>query len=448
MSSRFVTLIKMKHLYDWTWVEAEVARTVEVWDECASAPAAQVGVRFNIGEQQEREEAYDAELLTVEREARRTARTKAERLAMQDRIVASFARFAASALGLEPEAVNLLTDDFLPAGTKLAQWSKQFDASLSTADIMQACRNTWTACGLQALLGERIGLTPAILGYSLLYPYSDNFLDRADISREAKLQFSKRFLARLRGEQFAAANARETSLWALVKLIEQQYPRAGFPDVYACLLAIHRAQEESIAQVRNGNAGVESDVLRMSCAKGGSSVLADACLARGWMSEEESRFSFAWGVLLQLGDDLQDLREDIERGSVTLFTHAAALGVPLDALVMQLLSFSDRVANQMDELNEDTEAHGDTEVLKKLMRMSWRSLIVGAVANAHQYFSPAFVVEAERSSPFRFQFLRSRHARLTSKQGLYTSLFDTFYESREGGDGLLPMPVSSISRQR
>ncbi len=426
----------MKHLYDWTWVEAEVARTMGVWRECASAPAAQPGVRFTAHEQQVREKAYDAELLTVEREARRTARTGAERTAMQDRIVASFARFAGSALGLEAEAVSLLTNDFLPAGTKLTRWAKQFDASLSTADILQACRNGWTACGLQALLGEPMETTPAIFGYSLIYPYSDNFLDRADIGREAKLEFSQRFLARLRGEEIASGDDREASLWALVRLIEEQYPRADFPDVYACLLAIHRAQEESIAQLRNGHEHSATEVLKISCAKGGSSVLADACMARGWMSGEESRFAFAWGVLLQLGDDLQDLHEDLQRGSVTLFTRAAMTGVPLDTLVMQLLSFCDCVASQMDELNEDTEAHGGTEVLKKLMRMSWRSLIVGAVANAHQYFSPAFVVEAERSSPFRFQFLRSRHARLTSKQGLYTSLFDTFYESREGGDGL------------
>jgi hypothetical protein len=437
----FVTLNRMKHLYDWTWVETEVARAMDAWSECASAPAAQAAVRFTASEQQAREKAYDAELLTVEREARRAARTKAERLETQDRIVASFARFAASALGLERAAVNLLTNDFLPAGTKLARWSKQFDASLSTADIMQACRNTWTACGLQALLGEPIRITPAIVGYSLLYPYSDNFLDRADVSREAKLRFSERFRGRLRGEQLNAADDRETAVWALVTLIEEQYPRADFPDVFACLLAIHRAQEGSIAQLRSGADGGGADVLRMSCAKGGSSVLADACLARGWMSVEESRFSFAWGVLLQLGDDLQDLREDMQRGSVTLFSRGAETGIPLDGLVMQLLSFSDRVANQMYELTEGTET------LKKLMRMSWRSLIIGAVANAHEFFSPAFVMEAERSSPFRFEFLRSRHERLTSKQGLYTALFDAFYEAREDEDEL-PRPACPIRRHR
>ena len=172
----------------------------------------------------------------------------------------------------------------------------------------------------------------------------------------------------------------------------------------------------------------------MSCAKGGSSVLTDACLAHGWLSGEESRFSFEWGVLLQLGDDLQDVRDDMRRGSVTLFTRAAALGRPLDGLVIQLLNFSDQVGGRMDSL-----PHG-SDMLKKLLRMSWRSLIVGAVANSHEFFSSGFLDEAERWSPFRFEFLRTRNERLTSRQGLYATLFEAFLESRESDYGGLPLP--------
>jgi len=175
------------------------------------------------------------------------------------------------------------------------------DAGLSMGDIIQACRNAWTACGLQPLLGERVGLTSSILGYSLLYPYSDNYLDRAEISAETKLRFSKRFRDRLRGESLVAGDDREAAIWILVSLIEEQYPRALYPHVFHCLLAIHRAQEESIAQISGSDPCDGDTVLRMSCAKGGSSVLADACLARGWLNEEESRFSFEWGTLLQLG---------------------------------------------------------------------------------------------------------------------------------------------------
>jgi hypothetical protein len=424
----------MQPLYSGPWVEAQVAQTIAVWESGAARPA-QDGLRYSANEQQKRENAYDQGLLAVERELKRFPRTKQDRLNTQDRIVAAFARFSATAMDLDEETVQLLTNDFLPVGTRLARWARRFDPSLSMPDIIQACRNAWTACGLQPLLGERVAITPAILGYSLLYPYSDNYLDREDISSAAKLRFSERFRDRLRGEQLSAQDDREAALWTLVHLIEEQYPRAHFPQVFDCLLAIHQAQEESIAQLRGPSD--DAEVLRVSCAKGGSSVLADACLAHGWLSEQERRFSFEWGVLLQLGDDLQDVRDDMRRGSVTLFTHAAGLGRPLDGLVIQLLNFSEQVAGRMDSLPDGSET------LKKLLRMSWRSLIVGAVANSREFFSSGYLAEAERWSPFRFEFLRSRNQRLTSRQGLYATLFEAFLEARGGDDGELPLPEYS-----
>jgi hypothetical protein len=106
-------------------------------------------------------------------------------------------------------------------------------------------------------------------------------------------------------------------------------------------------------------------------------------------------------------------------------------GIPLDALVMQLLNFSDRVAAGMDNLQDASQ------LLKDLMRISWRSLIVGAVAESHQLFSPAFLDEAERLSPFRFDFLRKRRARFTSSRGIFAPLFDAFLED-EDTEQLLP----------
>ena len=144
----------------------------------------------------------------------------------------------------------------------------------------------------------------------------------------------------------------------------------------------------------------------------------------GGSTEKESRFAFDWGVLLQLGDDLQDVRDDLQRGSVTLFTRAIALGLPLDNLVTQLLNFSEQVGAAMDALPTGTPT------LKNLMRMSWRSLIIGAVANASDFFSPAFLRKAESRSPFRFDFLRKRQKRLTARRGLYQILFDAFLEIR------------------
>ena len=55
-------------------------------------------------------------------------------------------------------------------------------------------------------------------------------------------------------------------------------------------------------------------------------------------------------MLLQLGDDLQDVREDMRRGSLTLFTRAAALNQPMDGLAMQLLNSGERVGDRADQL--------------------------------------------------------------------------------------------------
>lgn len=426
---------RMRRSYSWSWVQAQVAQSIELWNSSAAASAL-AGQQYSPKEQETREKAYDRELQAVEREAKRAPRTRAERLTAQDRIVESFGRFSATALDLKDEAIVLLTKDFLPAGTELARWARRFDASLSMADIVQGCRNAWTACGLQALLGERIGITPSILGYSLLYPYSDNYLDSADVSAEAKRQFSERFRNRLRGDGLFARDDREAAVSALLSLIEEQYPRAFYPQVFDCLLAIHRAQEESIAQIGSRDLDNEGKLSEISCAKGGSSVLADACLARGWLTEQESRFSFEWGVLLQLGDDLQDVREDLQHGSLTLFSHAALEGRPLDDLVKQLLNFSEHVGLRMDKLPNGTS------VLKELLRMSWRSLIIGAIADSHEFFSPEFLEEAERCSPFHFAFLRARRRRLSSRQGLYAILFDAFLEAPDGGVGELPLPES------
>jgi hypothetical protein len=128
------------------------------------------------------------------------------------------------------------------------------------------------------------------------------------------------------------------------------------------------------------------------------------------------------------------VREDLRRGSVTLFSRAAALGKPLDGLAIQLLNFSEQVGDRMDLLPNGTK------LLKDLLRMSWRSLIIRAVADSHEFFSPGFLGEAERSSPFRFEFLRARNERLTTRHGLYAMLFDAFLEAREGEDDGIHLP--------
>ncbi|HTW82231.1 MAG TPA: hypothetical protein VME23_21980 [Terracidiphilus sp.] len=434
----------MSETIDCRWVEQQVARTSAAWRACAGLPLPPA-TRYTPRDQHRREAEYDRAMHAVERESEAVRHSRAGRLAAQERILKVFSEFATVALSLPADAVDLITGIFLPAGAEFTRRSRRFDPGLTMASIIQACRNAWTVCGLQPLLGEPARITPSITGYSLLYPYTDNFLDAEGESPAAKREFCLRFRQRLRGVSLAAANPHEASVWTLVEMVESQYPRALYPQVFDSMLAIHQAQEESIAQLtanrsnprlprflRTGffrprlhGAPSADRILAISCAKGGTSVLADACLVRGCVSAQESRLAFDWGALLQLGDDLQDVREDLRRGAATLFTVAAANGVPLDALVCQLLNYAERIGTEMDQF-----AHG-SYALKNLLRTSWRSLIVAAIANAREFFTPAFVRQIETTAQFRFGFLAKRHQRVSRCNGLYANVFDILSESKE-----------------
>ncbi|MGD0910932.1 MAG: hypothetical protein ABR928_03505 [Terracidiphilus sp.] len=450
----------MKESLNSDWVEQQVERTSAAWHACAGLPLPQA-THYSTRDQLRREAEYDRAMHLVERESESVKigggtggrQNRAGRLAAQERILVVFGEFATVALSLPPEAVDLITGIFLPAGTEFARRSRQFDPQLTMESIIQACRNAWTVCGLQPLLGEPAAVTPSIIGYSLLYPYTDNYLDAESTSSAARREFCTRFRQRLRGVMLPPACAHESAVWALVEMVEGQYPRAQFPQVFESMLAIHQAQEESIAQLTKKSAGLRlpwlvrnkffrprldgapsaERILAISCAKGGTSVLADACLARGWVTEPESRLAFDWGALLQLGDDLQDVREDLRHGSATLFTCAIAGGLPLDAIVRQLLNFSERVGAGMDEFAEGSPA------LKNLLRTSWRSLIIAAIANAREFFTPAFVREIETTAQFRFSFLARRHKHVSRRKGLYANVFEILSESCEDA------PVSKVA---
>ena len=425
----------LERSYNWSWVEAQATDTMARWNSCAQKTCPG-GPRFSRIEQQRREDAYDEALRTVEREAKQASRGNRERVEAQRRITAVFPRFASVALGLEDDAIQMLTDGFLPIGTQFAQWASRFDSALPMPDIIQACRNAWTVCGIQPLLGDRMQITPAIIGYSMLYPYSDNYLDNDGVSTSRKLEFSASFRDRLCGLSMPPRDPHEAAVWAMVRLIELQFPRSRYPRVYECLLAIHQAQENSLAQSKRSRGASEEELLSLSCAKGGTSVLADACLAHGFLNEAQSRFAFDWGVLLQLGDDLQDVADDLKHGSATLFSRSVARGIPLDDLLRQLLVFSDSIADELDALPDGDPA------LKRLMRMSWRSLILMAVARSHHFFTSDFLAELEPASPFRFEFQRARNKRLSGRRGLYKVLFDSFLESSDVDLSLLPDPES------
>lgn len=368
-------------------------------------------------EQERRENYVDRHLDDIDAELQNVSQTRVHAEETLARITSLMAQVSTFALELDDSFIeSLLRDGLSQIGLDLARRARRLDPTVTIIDILQAARNAWTACGLQLLLGKQMNLTPAIFAYSMLYPYSDNYLDDNSISRASKLRFSERFGRRLKGDHFAPTNEHEATIWKLVGFIESEYPRAGFPKVYDSLLAIHHAQQESIRQLQSWQRE-EVDIARLTITKGGTSVLADAYLAAGNLSETEAKFAFDWGVVLQLGDDLQDFHADRKRGSMTLFTEASGPEA-LDKTTNKAFHFSQGTMMQAERL------HNCTEVLRKLIARSSQLLLIRSAAGAPAFYTGWYVRELERYSPFRFEFLRSREQRFARGRRMYAKLFE------------------------
>ena len=409
---------------------------------------------FTPAEQAAREIHLDHLLHTVEAELRDLPRTRSERRSARSRVTSAFTDFAKYCLDFDDSHLDLLLNDgFSAVATQLARQARQFDPGVSASDIFQASRNAWTACGLQVLLGRDMRLTPSIFAYSMLYPYTDNYLDDPATSRSAKLAFSERFRRRLDGDAPAPFNDREATIWRLVELIEEEYARADWPEVYDSLLAIHSAQENSVRLLRSGSSPAGVDILKLSFEKGGASVLADAYLVAGSLSPDEAQFAFDWGVLLQLADDLQDLQQDLREGILTIFTQAAAhvpLGQPLDHLTTHTLNFGHRVMRQVDRMPSNRSAHNGAAAkhksLAKMIRMSCSLLLIWSAGESAKLYTSRYLAELETHSPFRFAPLAEKRKKLARWTGPLTRLFESFLEDEEDEPASLILASSLMPR--
>jgi hypothetical protein len=162
-------------------------------------------------------------------------------------------------------------------------------------------------------------------------------------------------------------------------------------------------------------------LLHLSIAKGGTSVLADACLVRGSLSEDEAEFMFAYGVVLQLMDDLQDLPDDLANGHMTIFTRQTHLG-PLDGVTTQLWAFTQAVFWHFSRF---TAAQPGS--LKSMIQDNFRLLLLQTVARNRQFYTGDFVRALEASSPVRFCYLARQEKVLA---GRYSQVSASIRQSR------------------
>ena len=411
-----------------------------LWRQCpATLPP--FDHRFTPDEQSRREGLMDGFLSTLESELQRPPFTRADRQAMHERLTSAFAEFGRTALNLEERHLQMLfAGGFSTIGTSMAREARRFDPSVTVADIFQASRNAWTACGLQVLFGGAMWLSPSIFAYSMLYPYTDNYLDDPEVSPQIKHGFNHRFRLRLQGADVAPEGRHEAMIWRLVERIESQYSREGFPGVYQSLLAIQGAQEKSLQLLRKPRHHDGVDVVALSFEKGGASVLADGFLAAGSLTPERTAFAYNWGIFLQLADDLQDVRDDSRDGVRTIFSEAAGRE-PLDALTNRLMQFGGRVMMAMHDL-----PGVDCLPLRQLITRSCLSFLVRSAGETADLYTADYVSGIESLSPFRFAYLNERRRRFERHSGKLARLFEAFLAGGEDEPAFPLLPSSLMPR--
>jgi hypothetical protein len=382
-----------------------------------------LGRRFTPRERSPREKALSRFVDTLRAETKHLPFTSADREACQKRIFGTFGHFARQALDWEDRHLDILIGGGFDRGaTEFVRMAREFDPGVSSSDVFQACRNVWVANGLQKLLGLPVRLTPSILAYSLLYPFTDNYLDDPATTEETKQAFNSRLRSRLAGEAATPANPGEKTIFDLVSMIEGEFDRSRHPQVFESLLAIHQAQVKSLRLLRSDGPRTEGEIAAISLEKGGTSVLADGCLAAGHLAPAEAEFLFGFGAFLQLMDDLEDVLEDKEAGLRTVFSRAAGRE-PLDLVTDRLFRFGARVLERLDGFGVP-----EAQPLRELIRSSLSQGVVTTAGRFERLYTRSYLGALEGHSPFRFSFNNRQRRKLLRRRAAFTRLFESLAE--------------------
>jgi hypothetical protein len=385
---------------------------MNLWWDCETGDARlpDLGPLYSAQAQTENEKDLLEFLDQVDRLLSNPPHSRREVQAAQARLGMAFRSIAEESLGFTAAQLDLLPSQaFSEVSEEFVRRARAFDPGLSGEDIYQAGRNAWTANGLQWLLGVPVQNTPSIFAYSLLYPYTDNYLDDPAITLTTKLAFNERFRQRLAGDSLEPVNVQEQVIFDLVAMIEKQYSRSDDPAVFESLLDIHRAQSRSLNLMRRSAAPGEVDVMGLSFEKGGTSVLADGYLVSGSLPEAQREYTYGHGIFAQLLDDMEDIGQDSGDGRLTIYSQPAGHG-SLDALANRTFHFGRNVLMGLDCFDVEESA-------RDLIRRGANLLLIDTIGRTEQYYTTAYLHELEAYSPFRFSFLQEQRNNFIKRHG-------------------------------
>lgn len=221
-------------------------------------------------------------------------------------------------LNIEKVMTEENLDNFWKETKLFMQNVRKFDKDMEIEDMGQAIRNYLVYAIFLELNGLEQKCKPSIFGYSMLYPYTDNYIDSQEVTMEEKKHYNKLIEDKLKGDKFEALSKHEEKTVELLAGVEKDYERPD--EIYEGLLNMLEAQKNSLRQPDGREILDEDEIINISIYKGGLSVLIDRYFINKSFSEKDMYFYYGFGFLLQLCDDLQDITQDGEEGNRTIFT--------------------------------------------------------------------------------------------------------------------------------
>ena len=383
--------------------------TAKWWESSTEFPS--VGPAYTLRDQLAREKELSLYLDQLYERMRRHQNYDPSIPENQERLLSLTASVIKTSLGLSDRHIQAIIDrGFREAILEFFHMARRFDPLIRDEDIYQAIRNSTSMHLMQVLLGLPVQVTPSIFAFSMLYPYTDNYLDDVSIPPQEKQAFNQRFRCRLAGEAVSPANLHETAIYDLVGMIESQFTRPNHARLFDSLLAIHQAQSRSLELVGEFVSPYQVDVLGICLEKGGCSALADGYLVAGDLTPQQRDFVFFYGAFTQLMDDLEDVHNDLEAGIMTVFSMTARYW-PLDGITNRVFHFG----SYLFEALEGFDAPG-LEPIKEMFSIVYYPILMDSAGCASSFYTRPYFKQLQAHYPMRFSYLRKQRNRFQRKR--------------------------------
>jgi hypothetical protein len=283
---------------------------------------------------------------------------------------------------------------------------KVINQKSSNHDSSNFDRHAYDSIGCDSSDKSGTGYSKAGFGYSMLYPFTDNYIDTIANTFSDKQEYNQLIRDTIEGKRVHFKDNYYKKTHLLLKAIEEEYPREKDTGIYTLLLMMLEAQEESLGQQSKSKILTPEQRLDISLFKGGVSVLVDRYLINKPLTEEDYLFYLGFGFFLQLADDLQDIGEDSRNGYQTIFT-----------LDLKQPSEERKVNKLLNFLHDIMEAYSaENNSFKEFVKQSSYLLIYSSVIGSREFFSEDYLLQIEKRLPVTASYLEKTKAGLIERQ--------------------------------